>query len=421
MASRQFIACLLVQAATGLVAPTKQALRVAEDLRVDAVPTKQALRVAEGGGAEDWRVDAAAALPVHAASTTTRPPTTASLYSGSVAAKATPALPNAEAPPPVRALVTFAGVVAGAAAIGFDVELAAVAAGAAAVFSALDYYSPVGQLERSVGRLDRLSSDGAKESDGVTDAIQGDALELAVDATEAAAPHAPAAAAAPPHAPPAAPGAPPAPAAARKSRKLYSVGEETPAPGREREFHKAQEQQWDQYEAAAPLAAPGAPPAPAAARKSRKLYSVGEETPAPGREREFHEAQEQQWDQYEAAAPPAAPGAPPAPATARQLYSVGEEMPAPGREQDFEAHKAQERQWAEYEAAQQRQTAQYQAAQERQYAQTLSAAMTTEVLYQKLEQARLDLMGSTTVETATPLVALIKDITAAIANVERLY
>ena len=96
-------------------------------------------------------------------------------------------------------------------------------------------------------------------------------------------------------------------------------------------------------------------------------------------------------------------------------------MPAPGREQDFEAHKAQERQWAEYEAAQQRQTAQYQAAQERQYAQTLSAAMTTEVLYQKLEQARLDLMGSTTVETATPLVALIKDITAAIANVERLY
>ena len=369
MASRQFIACLLVRAATGLVAPTKQALRVAEDLRVDAVPTKQALRVAEGG-AEDWRVDAAAALPVHAASTTTRPPTTASLYSGSVAAKATPALPNAEAPPPVRALVTFAGVVAGAAAIGFDVELAAVAAGAAAVFSALDYYSPVGQLERSVGRLDRLSSDGAKESDGVTDAIQGDALELAVDATEAAAPHAPAAAAAPPHAPPAAPGAPPAPAAARKSRKLYSVGEETPAPGREREFHKAQEQQWDQYEAAAPLAAPGAPPAPAAAR---------------------------------------------------QLYSVGEEMPAPGREQDFEAHKAQERQWAEYEAAQQRQTAQYQAAQERQYAQTLSAAMTTEVLYQKLEQARLDLMGSTTVETATPLVALIKDITAAIANVERLY
>ena len=370
MASRQFIACLLVRAATGLVAPTKQALRVAEDLRVDAAPTKQALRVAEGGGAEDWRVDAAAALPVHAASTTTRPPTTASLYSGSVAAKATPALPNAEAPPPVRALVTFAGVVAGAAAIGFDVELAAVAAGAAAVFSALDYYSPVGQLERSVGRLDRLSSDGAKESDGVTDAIQGDALELAVDATEAAAPHAPAAAAVPPHAPPVAPGAPPAPAAARKSRKLYSVGEETPAPGREREFHKAQEQQWDQYEAAAPLAAPGAPPAPAAAR---------------------------------------------------QLYSVGEEMPAPGREQDFEAHKAQERQWAEYEAAQQRQTAQYQAAQERQYAQTLSAAMTTEVLYQKLEQARLDLMGSTTVETATPLVALIKDITAAIANVERLY
>ena len=47
--------------------------------------------------------------------------------------------------------------------------------------------------------------------------------------------------------------------------------------------------------------------------------------------------------------------------------------------------------------------------------------MTTAVLYQKLEQARLDLMGSTTVETATPLVALIKDITAAIANVERLY
>ena len=106
MSSRQIIACLLVRAATGLVAPTKQALRVAE-------------------GAEDWRVDAAAALPVHAASTTTRPPTTASLYSGSVAAKATPALPNAEAPPPVRALVTFAGVVAGAAAIGFDVELAA--------------------------------------------------------------------------------------------------------------------------------------------------------------------------------------------------------------------------------------------------------------------------------------------------------
>ena len=353
MSSRQIIACLLVRAATGLVAPTKQALHVAKD------------------GAEDRRVDAAAALPVHAASTTTRPPTTASLYSGSVAAKATPALPNAEAPPPVRALVTFAGVVAGAAAIGFDVELAAVAAGAAAVFSALDYYSPVGQLERSVGRLDRLSSDGAKASDGVKDAIQGDALELAVGATEASAPHAPAAAAEPsPH---------------------------------------------------APLVAPGAPPAPAAARKSRKLYSVGEETPVPGREREFHEAQEQQWDQYEAAAPPAAPGAPPAPATARQLYSVGEEMPAPGREQDFEAHKAQERQWAEYEAAQQRQTAQYNAAQERQHAQSLSAAMTTAVLYQKLEQARLDLMGSTTVETATPLVALVKEITAAIANLERLY
>ena len=305
MSSRQIIACLLLRAATGLVAPTKQALHVAKD------------------GAEDRRVDAAAALPVHAASTTTRPPTTASLYSGSVAAKATPALPNAEAPPPVRALVTFAGVVAGAAAIGFDVELAAVAAGAAAVFSALDYYSPVGQLERSVGRLDRLSSDGAKASDGVTDAVQGNALEIAVDAIEASPPHAPVAAAAPSaHAPPAASGAPPAPAAARKSRKLYSVGEE---------------------------------------------------------------------------------------------------MPMPGREQDFEAHQAQERQWAEYEAAQQRQAAQYQAAQERQYAQSLSAAMTTEVLYQKLEQARLDLMGSTTVETATPLVALIKDITAAIANVERLY
>ena len=415
MSSRQIIACLLVRAATGLVAPTKQALRVAEDLRVDVAPTKQALRVAEGG-TEDWRVDAAAALPVHAASTTTRPPTTASLYSGSVAAKATPALPNAEAPPPVRALVTFAGVVAGAAAVGLDVELAAVAAGAAAVFSALDYYSPVGQLERSVGRLDRLSSDGAKDSDAggrVADGIQGDALEIAVDATEAAPPHAPGAAVAPPHAPPAASGAPPAPAAARKSRKLYSVGEETPAPGREQDFeaHKVQEPQYAEY-------APGAPPAPAAARK---LYSVGEETPVPGREREFHETQEQQWDQYEAAAPPAAPGAPPAPAAARKLYSVGEEMPMPGREQDFEAHKAQERQWAEYEAAQQRQAAQYQAAQERQYAQSLSAAMTTEVLYQKLEQARLDLMGSTTVETATPLVALIKDITAAIANVERLY
>ena len=399
MSSRQFIACLLFRAATGLVAPTKQALRVAE------------------GGAESVRVDAAAALPVHAASTTTRPPTTASLYSGSVAAKATPALPNAEAPPPVRALVTFAGVVAGAAVVGLDVELAAVAAGAAAVFSALDYYSPVGQLERSVGRLDRLSSDGAKESDAearVAKAVQGNALEIAVDAIEASPPHAPVAAAAPPHAPPAAPGAPPAPAAARKSRKLYSVGEETPAPGREREFHKAQEPQYAEY-------APGAPPAPAAARKSRQLYSVGEETPVPGREREFHEAQEQQWDQYEAAAPPAAPGAPPAPAAARKLYSVGEETPVPGREQDFEAHQAQERQWAEYEAAQQRQAAQYQAAQERQYAQSLSVAMTTEVLYQKLEQARLDLMGSTTVETATPLVALIKDITAAIANVERLY
>jgi len=390
MSSRQFIACLLFRAATGLVAPTKQALRVAE-----------------GGGAEDWRVDAAAALPVHAASTTTRPPTTASLYSGSVAAKATPALPNAEAPPPVRALVTFAGVVAGAAVVGLDVELAAVAAGAAAVFSALDYYSPVGQLERSVGRLDRLSSNGAKESDAearVAEAVQGNALEIAVDAIEASPPHAPVAAAAPPHAPPAAPGAPPAPAAARKSRKLYSVGEETPAPGREREFHKAQEPQYAEY-------APGAPPAPAAARK---LYSVGEETPAPGREQEFQKAQERQWAEY-------APGAPPAPAAARQLYSVGEETPVPGREQDFEAHQAQERQWAEYEAAQQRQTAQYQAAQERQYAQSLSAAMTTEVLYQKLEQARLDLMGSTTVETATPLVALIKDITAAIANVERLY
>ena len=382
MSSRQIIACLLVRAATGLVAPTKQALRVAEDLRVDA----------------------AAAVPVHTASLRSGSDT-ASLYSGSVAAKATPALPNAEAPPPVRALVTFAGVVAGAAAIGFDVELAAVAAGAAAVFSALDYYSPVGQLERSVGRLDRLSSDGAKASDGVTDAVQGNALEIAVDAIEASPPHAPVAAAAPSaHAPPAASGAPPAPAAARKSRKLYSVGEETPAPGREREFHEAQEQQCAEY-------APGAPPAPAAARK---LYSVGEETPAPGREQEFQKAQERQWAEY-------APGAPPAPAAARKLYSVGEEMPMPGREQDFEAHQAQERQWAEYEAAQQRQAAQYQAAQERQYAQSLSAAMTTEVLYQKLEQARLDLMGSTTVETATPLVALIKDITAAIANVERLY
>ena len=45
---------------------------------------------------------------------------------------------------------------------------------------------------------------------------------------------------------------------------------------------------------------------------------------------------------------------------------------------------------------------------------------TLAVLYQKLEQARLDLVNSTEVGTAAPLVALVKDISAAIADLEKL-
>jgi hypothetical protein len=182
------IACMLVQATSGFVAPTKKAWR--------------ALRVADGGAEH-------AALPVG----------TASLHAGSVAAepaaaKATPApaapAPKAEAPPAATTLEgdaaehaipspttldpnAFAGaaaLAAGAVGLGVDVELATVAAGAAAVVSALDEESSVGQLTRSLGRLALSTFEGAKRFDaevGVTDAIKGKALALAIDATEAAA------------------------------------------------------------------------------------------------------------------------------------------------------------------------------------------------------------------------------------------
>ena len=177
---------MLVQATSGFVAPTKKAWR--------------ALRVAEGGAEHS-------APPVG----------TASLHSGSVAApaaaKATPApaapAPKAEAPPAAPTLEgdaaehaipsptldpnAFAGaaaLAAGAVGLGVDVELATVAAGAAAVVSALDEESSVGQLTRSLGRLALSTFEGAKRFDaevGVTDAIKGKALALAIDATEAAA------------------------------------------------------------------------------------------------------------------------------------------------------------------------------------------------------------------------------------------
>ena len=181
------IACMLVQATGGFVAPTKKAWR--------------ALRVAEGGAEHS-------APPVG----------TASLHSGAVAAapaaaKATPApaapAPKAEAPPAAPTLEgdaaehaipsptldpnAFAGaaaLAAGAVGLGVDVELATVAAGATAVVSALDEESSVGQLTRSLGRLALSTFEGAKRFDaevGVTDAIKGKALALAIDATEAAA------------------------------------------------------------------------------------------------------------------------------------------------------------------------------------------------------------------------------------------
>ena len=191
---------MLVQATSGFVAPTKK--------------TWRALRVADGGAE-------------HAAP----PLDTASLHAGSVAepaaAKAMPAPaaapPKAEAPPAAPTLAAtvakdnvqaeqalagmeqdrlspttldpnaFAGaaaLAAGAVGLGVDVELATVAAGAAAVVSALDEESSVGQLTRSLGRLALSTFEGAKRFDaevGVTDAIKGKALALAIDATEAAA------------------------------------------------------------------------------------------------------------------------------------------------------------------------------------------------------------------------------------------
>ena len=89
-----------------------------------------------------------------------------------------------------NAFAGAAALAAGAVGLGVDVELATVAAGAAAVVSALDEESSVGQLTRSLGRLALSTFEGAKRFDaevGVTDAIKGKALALAIDATEAAA------------------------------------------------------------------------------------------------------------------------------------------------------------------------------------------------------------------------------------------
>ena len=147
------IACMLVQVTSGFVAPTKKAWR--------------ALRVAESG-AEHSAPPAAPTLEGDAAEH---------------------AIPSATTLDP-NAFAGAAALAAGAVGLGVDVELATVAAGAAAVVSALDEESSVGQLTRSLGRLALSTFEGAKRFDaevGVTDAIKGKALALAIDATEAAA------------------------------------------------------------------------------------------------------------------------------------------------------------------------------------------------------------------------------------------
>jgi len=153
---------------------------------------------------------------------------------------------------------------------------------------------------------------------------------------------------------------------------------------------------------------PGGAPAPVAVGPdgSRKMYSVSGETPMPGREREYHEYQldmanrgdyapqpPSAANEYYGGAPAGAPAAPPpqyypppqaggAPAAAAPAPAAA--APAPARRRNPAVDDM------------------------------------LQALYQKLEQARLDLLSSTKVEETAPLVGLVKEISEAIANLEQI-
>lgn len=190
----------------------------------------------------------------------------------------------------------------------------------------------------------------------------------------------------------------------------------------------------DAASAGAPPAPSPPPAAPIDPKTGRALYSVGEETPMPGREREY-EAYNGVTD---AAAepptaqmpPPAATGAaPPLDSTLSALYqkleqarldlmgAMGEETSAPVAPTSAAAAPASAQ--APPPTAQVPPTAA--AAPPRRSGESHPVVDgTLSVLYQKLEQARVDLSRTTTLETTGPLVALVKDISAAIGNLEKL-